>query len=312
LRYTHLGQTEIKVSALCFGSLALGPAHHDLTPQAAHPVIDYAWDLGVNFYDTADLYDTYPHLKRVSAREGSVIASRSFAYDREGMKKSLDRAKRELGRDTLDIFGLHEQESGLTLKGHREALEYLATEKVRGTVRAVAVSTHTVECVRAAATMSHVDVIFALLNVEGLGVRGGTRTDMEKALELAWHCGKGIYLMKVLGGGHLYREARRALEYARDFPYKHSVAIGLHSFAEVEFAAKVFSGEEPPPESFSRGSRERSLLLEDWCQRCGRCVEACGFGALSMGDGPPVVDREKCMLCGYCARACPHFCLKVM
>jgi predicted aldo/keto reductase-like oxidoreductase len=312
LRYTYLGQTCIRVSELCFGSLALGPAHYNMSPGDAATVIDYAWDMGVNFFDTADFYDTYPHLKRVASREGSVIASRSFAYDREGMRRSLDRARRELARDTLDVFGLHEQESALTLKGHREALEYLVREKERDTVKAVAVSTHTVECVRAAATMSEVDVIFALCNVEGLGIRGGSRADMEKALELAWACGKGIYLMKALGGGHLYLQPRRALEYARDFPHKHSVAVGLHTVHEVEFAARIFAHEEPPDEKVSRGSHRRRLIIEDWCERCGRCVEACDFGALSMGEDRPEVDAGKCMLCGYCAKVCPHFCLKVM
>ncbi|HHY44413.1 MAG TPA: 4Fe-4S binding protein [Firmicutes bacterium] len=312
MRYNSFGATGLRVSDLCFGSLPFSRAHYNVSPDDSAYVIDFAWDMGVNFFDTADFYDTYAHLKKVAKREGSVIASRSFAFDREGMRRSLDRARRELGRDTLDIFGLHEQESALTLKGHREALEYLVREKERGTVRAIAVSTHTVDCVRAAATMSEVDIIFAILNVEGLGIRGGCRADMEKALELAWNCGKGIYLMKALGGGHLYSQARRALEYVRDFPHKHSVAVGMHTPYEVQFAARVFAREEPPAEEISGGPHPRRLVIEDWCEGCGQCVEACDFGALSMGEGRPRVAPAKCVLCGYCAKVCPHFCLKVM
>lgn len=312
LRYKYFGATGIRVSELCFGSLSLSRTHYNMTPDDSAKVIDFAWDMGVNFFDTADFYDTYAHLKKVAKRDGSVIASRSFAFGREGMKKSLDRARRELGRDTLDIFGLHEQESALTLKGHREALEYLAREKERGTIRGIAVSTHTVECVRAAATLSEVDIIFAILNVEGLGIRGGGRVDMEKALGFAWECGKGVYLMKALGGGHLFAQARRALEYVRDFPYRHSVAVGMHTVHEVQFAARIFSNEEPPDDGLSRGSQPKRLLIEEWCEGCGRCVEACDFGALSMEEGRPLVSMAKCMLCGYCAKVCPHFCLKVM
>lgn len=312
LRYKYFGETGIRVSELCFGSLALGPSQYNMSPQDSARLIDLAWDMGVNFFDTAEFYDTYAHLRRVAKRDGSVIASRSFAFDRRGMRKSLDCARRELGRDTLDIFGLHEQESALTLKGHSEALEYLSREKERGNVRAVAVSTHTVECVKAAATLSEVDIIFAILNIEGLGIRGGSRTDMEKALEFAWACGKGIYLMKALGGGHLYLQARRALEYAGDFPYRHSVAVGLHTAEEVRFAVRIFSGEKSPAEESARDPGPRRLVIEDWCEGCGRCVQACDFGALSMGEGRVEVSAEKCMLCGYCARVCPHFCLKVM
>lgn len=266
----------------------------------------------MNFFDTAELYGTYPHLKRIAAKDGSVIASRSFAHDASGMRESLDLARRELGRDSIEIFGLHEQESGLTLKGHRAALEYLREAKEKGLIRAVSVSTHAVECVRAAAMLDEVDVVFAMLNVSGLGIRGGSRQDMERALEFAEDMGKGVYLMKALGGGHLYKEARRALTYARDFPRKESVAVGFHSAAEVEFAARIFSGEEVTGDHVDGDSGPRSLFVEDWCEGCGECVRACGFGALTLLEGVATVDRSKCMLCGYCARVCPHFCLKVI
>ena len=41
------------------------------------------------------------------------------------MEKAFEEARRKLNRDKLDIFLLHEQESGLTIKGHWEAVEYL-------------------------------------------------------------------------------------------------------------------------------------------------------------------------------------------
>lgn len=42
------------------------------------------------------------------------------------------------------------------------------------------------------------------------------------------------------------------------------------------------------------------------CLGFGECIEACPFGALSMGeDGLPVVDEAKCTACGKCLRACP-------
>jgi ferredoxin len=160
--------------------------------------------------------------------------------------------------------------------------------------------------------LDEVDVIFAILNVAGLGIRGGSRTDMENALRFAREMGKGVYIMKALGGGHLYREARKALEYARDFPHKDSVAVGLHTRSEVEFAVRVFSGERTSTESASEGESKRRLIVEDWCEGCGECVKVCGFGALTLSDGTAQVDTSKCMLCGYCARVCPHFCLKVV
>ena len=312
MRYSELGKTGLRVSELCFGSLAIGPAQYNLDPSRSHDLLAYAWERGVNFFDAAELYGTYARLREVAGLKGAVVASRCYAVTADEMRSSFDLCRRELGRDVLDVFGLHEQESGLTLKGHREALDFLQTRKQSGALKAVSVSTHTVECVRAAAMLDAVDVVFALLNVDGLGIRGGTRQDMENSLEFARSMGKGIYLMKALGGGHLYRDAARALAYARDFPYKDSVCVGLRDEYEVEFASRVLSGEDKPAPIPDRGDAPKRLFVEDWCERCGECVKRCPFGALSLGEDKAQVDGEKCMLCGYCARACPHFCLKVV
>lgn len=308
-----LGATGLRVSEICFGTLAIGPAQYSLSPEACDSVLNAAWERGINFFDTAEMYGTYGLLRTVAGRPGAVIASRSYAASAEEMKASLDLCRRGLMRDILDVFGLHEQESGLTLKGHREALEALGEEKAKGGLRAVSVSTHYVACVRAAAMLDEVDVIFALLNMDGLGVRGGSRADMEDALAFAKQMGKGIYLMKVLGGGHLYRDAERALQYARDFPHKDSVCIGFKDPLEVEFASRVFERATLPPGLVAGvGTREKRLLVEDWCEGCGECGKACPFGAMSLIDGRAAVDPSRCMLCGYCARVCPHFCLKVV
>lgn len=312
VRNLQLGHTGLTVSELSFGSLPLGPAQYDLGLARSRELLLYAWDRGVRFFDTAELYGTYGHLRCVAGLPGAVIASRSYAVTAKEMQASFDLCRRELGRDVLDLFGLHEQESGLTLKGHREALEFLSEEKQKGLLRAVSVSTHSAECVRAASLHDSVDVIFALLNVDGLGIRDGSRQDMEEALRFAHGAGKGIYLMKVLGGGHLHRDAARALAYARDFPYKASVCVGLRDEYEVEFASRVLSGDEPPLPGADREGVQKHLVVEDWCERCGECARHCPFGALSMGAEKALVDAGRCMLCGYCARICPHFCLKVV
>ena len=56
----------------------------------------------------------------------------------------------------------------------------------------------------------------------------------------------------------------------------------------------------------------RRLLVEDWCEGCGRCVQRCGQKALSLRDGRAVVEDARCVRCGYCAAVCPQFCLKVV
>ena len=310
-----LGKTGIQVSPLCFGTLTIGPGQANLSLKDGRDLIAFALECGVNFFDTAELYGTYEYLdsRALPALEGAVIASRSFAATRQEMARSLDLARKSMHRDVVDIFGLHQQESGLTLKGHMEALEFLAEAKSRGWIRAVMVSTHHVACVRAASLMDEVDVVFAILNLEGIGIRDGTRHDMEEALRFANSCGKGVYVMKALGGGHLYRRAKEALEYVKNLGFVSSVAVGMKSRAEVLFAHSVlFSVEVPEAVKTEVSGAPRKVVVEEWCTGCGECVKVCGFGAVSVAEGKAVVDPSKCMLCGYCARACPDFSIKVL
>ena len=211
MKYVRLGSTRLKVSLFCMGSLPIGPAQYDLSNEKTRSLFQYAVTKGVNFFDTSELYGMYGHLQCLSSVPNVVISSRSYAVTASEMKASLEKARVEMQRDKIEIFGLHEQESGLTLKGHRGALEYLANAREKGLIDAVSVSTHYVGCVRSAALLPEVDIIFAILNMDGLGIVDGTREDMEKALEFARSMGKGIYIMKALGGGHLFRKSYEAL-----------------------------------------------------------------------------------------------------
>ena len=60
------------------------------------------------------------------------------------------------------------------------------------------------------------------------------------------------------------------------------------------------------------GKVERRLVINRLCRKCGKCVETCGQGALSIGDEKAEVDLEKCIFCGYCAPECPVFAIRVV
>jgi len=68
-------------------------------------------------------------------RSDVVIASRSYDYTYENMQKSVASALQSMNVDYLDLFLLHEQESALTLKGHREAIRYLEDAREAGVIK---------------------------------------------------------------------------------------------------------------------------------------------------------------------------------
>ena len=186
MEFRHLGNTGLAVSRLCFGALTIGPLQANLPLQTGAAVIRTALAAGVNFIDTAELYETYPYIRAACCDfPGVVIASKSYAYTYDGMRRSVENACRAIGRDYIDIFLLHEQSSRLTLAGHSDALAFLADAKRRGLVRAAGVSTHSVDVVRAAAGMPAVDVIHPLFNLRGLGIADGTAADMAAAVAAA-------------------------------------------------------------------------------------------------------------------------------
>jgi predicted aldo/keto reductase-like oxidoreductase len=200
----------------------------------------------------------------------------------------------------------------LTIKGHWEALEYLLELKKSGYVRAVGISTHHIAGVLAASQIKEIDIIHPLINYTGIGIVDGTRTEMEDAIKSALSNDKGIYAMKALGGGNLLNNINTALDYARGLPI-HSLAIGMKSLAEIDYnIAYIENSFVTEDIRMAVNLRKRKLLIEDWCQSCGNCIDKCSQKALTITDDTLLVDNEKCLLCGYCAYACKDFCIKVV
>lgn len=315
MEYRELGKTGLKVSRLCFGALTIGPLQRNLSISQGAEIIREAVNHGVNFIDTADLYGTYGHIKEAlkGINKDVVIASKSYDYNRADMKESLERARRELDRDYVDIFLLHEQESELTIRGHWEALDYLLEAKQKGLVKAVGISTHKIAGVEAATRIKEIDVIHPMANIEGVGITDGTITDMLKAIDCAVKAGKGIYAMKPLGGGHLHKRVEKAVRFVLRQRNLHSIAMGMYTKEEVNMNILLFEG-KPIPAELSRkvSGNSKQLHIEDWCQGCGSCVEKCPAEALNLEDEKVAVNRDKCVLCGYCGAACPEFCLKII
>lgn len=314
MQYVRLGNTGIKVSRMCFGALVIGPLQCNLSADQGAAVIRAALERGVNFIDTAELYGTYDHIREAikGLAERPVIATKSYAYSAEGAAESVEKARRGLDADVLDIFLMHEQESRLTLKGHREALEFYLNEREKGRIRAVGVSTHNIEVVRAICDMPEIDVVHPLVNISGIGIGDGTVDEMLEAVKMAYSCGKGVYSMKPLGGGNLLHSYEECMDFVLGLPYIHSIAIGMQNIDEVEMNILRFEGRDIPETLRNAAlAREKHLHVDYWCEGCGKCVERCRQRAISVVDGKAKADREKCVLCGYCGSACPQFAIKI-
>ena len=320
----------MKVSRLCFGSLCMGPLQSGLSVKEGAGVMCRAFELGVNFVDTAQLYSTYPYIKAAldayGAKNKIVISTKTYAHTKKLAAEALDEALLELGRDYIDIFMLHEQESLHTLYGHIEALEYLFEQKRAGKIKAVGISTHHVAGVSGALefnrtyTKDRLDIVHPMFNMAGLGIipergqTGNAAAQMEAVLTEAKKQGFFIFAMKVLGGGNLYSRACEALGFVLGKPFIDSVAVGMKSIYEVEANVHFFEtgAFAAGYEDYIKTAKKR-LHIDSWCEGCGKCISACAAGALSKNpEGVAVCDPERCVLCGYCSAACGVFAIKIV
>ncbi len=269
--------------------LPLSPLQSNLPRAQAVRLLEDALEAGVTFFDTAELYQTYPLVRDV-LRPPAVVATKAYAYTYEGMRDSLKRALAQTRRERIDLFLLHEQESRLTLAGHAEALRCLVEARKAGVVGAVGVSTHAPAVVDAASQAEDIDIIHPLVNYRGLGLLEGTLDEMLAAIAKAGRAGKGVYAMKILGGGHLgglSGTPEGAFAFIRAIRDIHAVAVGVKSREELLFDLALLVGEVPSPElAAAVAGRRRGLFVEKHCEGCGKCVERCRYGALSLVEVP--------------------------
>lgn len=312
MQMVQLGASGLQVSKLCFGTLTMSPLQRNMTPAEGAQLLVYAYERGVRFLDTADLYETYPHIRlALKAAPDYVISTKAYCWDRETAQAALERAFRGLGRDYIDLFMLHEQESLYTLRGHEEALVFLEEQRRLGHIGAVGISTHYAGCVHAASRFPMIRVVHPLINIGGIGIQDGSREDMEASIAHARSFGIGIFAMKPLGGGHLMSSNREALSYALSSPLIDSVAVGMQSTAEIDANVALCEGIETEQMAALR-HRRRQMMVHDYCEGCGRCAERCGQNAIAIVNGRACIDPKRCVFCGYCARVCPQFCIKVV
>jgi len=142
MEYTTLGETGVTVSRLCLGCMTFGDRRYRdwfLEEDEARPIIERAVELGINFFDTANIYSVGESERILGraledVREEMVIATKvhfpmdaddpnSGGLSQRTIDQQLDASLERLGIDTVDLYQIHRWDEKTSIEVTLRALD---------------------------------------------------------------------------------------------------------------------------------------------------------------------------------------------
>ena len=235
-----LGSTGIQTSRLAMGTGTVGSGHHShqtaLGIKGLSDLLLNGYDHGLRFFDSADSYGSHPHvaeaLKHVP-RDKVTVLTKTWARDAATARADLERFRRELGTDYIDICLMHCLTEGDWTERFRGVMDVLEEAKQKGIIRAHGCSCHSIEALRAAAKSPWVQVHLVRINPIGAYMDAAPDTVVSVMREMRANR-HAIVGMKILGQGDLRNRQDEALRYALSLDLLDAFTIGAESKFEQE------------------------------------------------------------------------------
>lgn len=143
MEYVRLGKAGLRVSRICLGTMTYGTSQWRpwvLDEEAARPFFKQALDLGINFFDTADMYSdgvseevTGRALKDYAKRDDIVLATKVYnrmgsgpndwGLSRKHIMQAIDASLRRLGTDYVDLYQIHRWDYETPIEETLQALD---------------------------------------------------------------------------------------------------------------------------------------------------------------------------------------------
>jgi aryl-alcohol dehydrogenase-like predicted oxidoreductase len=235
-----LGSTGIKTSRLAMGTGTVGSGHHShqtaLGVKGLSDLLLNGYDHGLRFFDSADSYGSHPHvaeaLKHVQ-RDKVTVLTKTWARDPATARADLDRFRRELGTDYLDVCLMHCVTEADWTDRYKGVMDVLSEAKQKGAIRAHGCSCHSIEALRAAAKSPWVEIDLARINPVGAYMDADPATVVSVLKEMKT-AGKAVVGMKILGQGTLRNRQDEGIKYALSLGILDAFTIGAESREEQE------------------------------------------------------------------------------
>jgi aryl-alcohol dehydrogenase-like predicted oxidoreductase len=244
-----LGKTGIKTTFLGMGTGFSGYNRSSNITRAgvAEYVIRQAYEKGIRFFDCADSYGTHPFanaaLKGIP-RENYTLSTKMWITsggipepERPDAEIVVDRFRKELNTDYLDIVQLHCMTAGDWTDQQKRYLDGLENLKAKGIIRAHGVSVHTFQALEAAAASPWVDVIHVRINPFGTSMDSKDPNQIVQVIEKMHNAGKGVIGMKLIGNGSYRNDSQKidqALKFVMGLGTVNMIIVGFEKPEQID------------------------------------------------------------------------------
>lgn len=223
LQRVALGKTGIKPTLLGVGTGIVGGNRSSyLTRQDSDlsiSMLRHAYDRGIRMFDCADTYGTHSLVAEALKgmdREEIVLSSKIWTRDggipepeRPDADIVVDRFRRELNTDYIDVVQLHCMVDAQWTDHERRQMDILEDLKVKGIIRAHGTSVHSLEAMIAGVKDPWVDVLHARINPYGIAMDRPDPAEVVEVINQMHSSGRGVIGMKLVGDGKLRDESEK-------------------------------------------------------------------------------------------------------
>ncbi|MGI8742988.1 MAG: aldo/keto reductase [Bryobacteraceae bacterium] len=236
-----LGPRKVELSRLAMGTGTDGVGGSSnqtrkLGVQGLADLFRAAYDQGITFWDSADQYGTHPNVKlalKGLPREKVTILTKTHASTEKEMRADLDRFRRELGTDYIDILLLHCMTDGDWPDRKKGAMAVISEAREKGIVHTHGTSCHTLEALKTSAGSPWVEVDLARINPAQKQMDADPQTVISVLRQMK-AAGKGVIGMKILGAGALRNRVDESLQFALSLDCVDCFTIGSENRGEME------------------------------------------------------------------------------
>ncbi len=236
----ELGKTGIEISYLGLGTGTVGWNQRSnqtrLGTAKFAVMIRHALDVGINYFDVADIYGSHQYLRaalKPIPRQDYVVESKIWFRTSKDAKADVDRFRKELNTDYIDILHLHcvmDEKWVTDLRPMQDALEEAKQRKI---IRAHGISVHDLRVLKAAADNPWVDCVMARINPFGVNMDARPE-EVLPALQRLHLAGKGVTGMKILGEGKIVDKREESLKYVTGLDCVDAIIIGFESTSQID------------------------------------------------------------------------------